>query len=536
MRPVLPALGLLAAILGGPRAADAARPSLVVVVVVDQLGAHYVRRWGHLLTEGVGPLARRGAFFRRGLFAFANTETSSGHATIATGAWPNVHGLVANTWYDASGRAVYCLEDLESGRSPKNLETPGIADALKLSTLGRAKTISLAIKDRAAIAMGGTRPTLVAWYDLEAGRMVAGKWPGVPPPPEWFQKIALERTAAASFGKEWVRLRSNLDYSREAGPDDLPIERDIAGVGRSFPRTYGQGLQGPADEAWRRSYAGTPAALDVLASMALTAIDEERLGRRGTVDYLAIGVSTLDYSGHWWGSHSQETLDVLLRVDRFIGELMGRIDLRLGEGSAVVVVTGDHGFTPTPEEAVRSGVESRRIPPEPLIQAANEALAREFGKEEISVLDLNPPRIYLSPTRPGVDRLRIARRVAEVLAERPELADAIVPADLGRWPEPLRSYFERSLFPGRNPDVLVLHRAHELIDHVEPGGHGIGTAHGSPYAYDTTVPILIAGPGVRRGSYERPMMMTRVAPTVAALIGIEPPAAAMDRPLPAVER
>lgn len=532
-------LGLLclALCLGLPEPAQAQpRASLVVLLVVDQLGAHYLRRWGHLTTKGIGAIAGRGAYYRRGTFAYANTETAAGHATVATGAWPNVHGLVANRWYDASGRRVYCVEDPNYGRSPANLMAPGIADAIKMATHGRGKTFSFSIKDRAAIALGGTLPDLVAWYDVDAGHMVAGKWDGTRPPPAWFNEIVLRRAASKTFGKRWVKLRKDVDYAKESGPDELVTERLIPGLGRTFPRVLGDGLDGPTDAKWRKAWRGTPATIDTLMDLALTAVAKEKLGRRGTIDYLALSISTLDIAGHWWGSHANETLDILLRIDAAIGRLVRKLEARIGAGNVIVAITADHGSMPTPEEATAIGVRSRRIPPGPIIQAANRVLEKEAPKEGLTVLDLNPPRIYLSPTRPGVDRTRVARAVADAVAKLPGVVDAVALADLGRWPEPLRTRYRRSTFAGRNPDVLLLHRAHEMIDAVEPAGHGIGTGHGSPYGYDTTVPVIVYGPGVRGGVWERPVPMTRVAPTIAALLEIEPPAAATDEPLSAAFR
>ncbi len=506
--------------------------SLVVLIVVDQMGSHYLRRWGDLATEGIGRLARRGAYYRRGIFEYANTETAAGHATIATGAWPSLHGLVANTWYDESGRAVYAVEDREYGRSPANLKAPGIADAIELATLGRGRTFSLGLKDRAAISLGGTQPDLVAWYDESAGRIVAGHWKGLPKPPGWFNQVTLSDSAASAFGRKWDRFKKGLDYERASGPDDLVTEAKLDGLGRTFPRVLGQGLTDGADARWRHVWPASPASIDALFDLARTALVKESLGRRGTIDYLAISVGTLDYAGHWWGSHSHETLDILLRIDAAIGALIDAVEKQLGDGGAIFVITADHGSLPTPEETHHLRV--LRVPPEPIVSAVNDMLKREFPKDEVSVLALNSPRLYLSPTRPGVDRLHLARRAADVVRSMPGIVDAIASEDLDRWPEPLRTYYRRSSFRGRDADVLIWHEAYDLIDSVEPDGHGIGTSHGSPYGYDTTVPIIIDGPGVQGGVDERPHRMTQLAPTIAALLEIEPPAAAMDEPLPAV--
>jgi predicted AlkP superfamily pyrophosphatase or phosphodiesterase len=524
--------GLLASSLTAEAARTRDRPTLVVLIVIDQLASHYLRRWGDLTTEGIGRLARRGAYYRRGVFSYSNTETAPGHATIATGAWPSTHGLVANNWYTAGGAKVYCVDDKQYGKSPANLMAPGIADAIELATRGASKTISIATKDRAAITLGGSRPDLAAWYDEDAGRFITGTWEGVPRAPEWFNERSLHLAAAGAFGQSWDRFRPRLDYERVAGRDDLKHEAKLRGLGRTFPRKLGQGLSSGTDLEWRKIWPASPPAVDAVVELALAALEKESLGSRGTVDYLALSFATLDYAGHFWGSGAQETLDLLLRIDAALGRLIDAVEKRVGSGGALFVLTGDHGAMPTPEED--RGIRQRRLSPDPIISAVNGLLKREFPKEDVSLIGINSPRIYLGPTRAGSDRSKINRRVAEVLRGVPGIVDAVAFDDLDRWASPMREHYQRSSFPGRNADVLLLHAAHDLIDTTDVEYQGVGTSHGSPYGYDTTVPIIVFGPGVRGSVDELPYRMTKVAPTIAALLEIEPPAAAVDEPLPAV--
>ncbi|MCB9648395.1 MAG: alkaline phosphatase family protein [Deltaproteobacteria bacterium] len=184
---------------------------------------------------------RQGAFYPQARYAYANTETALGHATLSTGAWLSSHGIVANYWYaEGSGRETYCYEDPRFGRSPANLNAPTLADALRLATAGRGKVVSISLKDRAAIPMGGQRPDLAAWYDEPSGRMVAGAWPGTNKP-AWFEGavVGWARTPpSASPGT----ARPDLDYSAWAGPDDHPAEKDVPGWGApsraACPRTW----------------------------------------------------------------------------------------------------------------------------------------------------------------------------------------------------------------------------------------------------------------------------------------------------------
>lgn len=512
------------------------RIGLVVMLTVDQLGAHTFQRYLEALPPGgIKRLMQQGAYYPRARFAYANTETGPGHATLATGAWPNVHGIVGNVWYDPkSGAEQNCVGDPEYGKSPRFLEVPNLADTLKVATRGEAKVVSISLKDRAAILIAGRGPTLAAWYEEKQGRFVAGRWPGHGPIPGWFSGAALELGPKVAFGRPWARLRDQAFYSKYAGPDDLPTEEDVPGLGRTFPRTMGQGLEA-TDPVWWDRYRGSPAAIEDLFTLAEQALEQEHLGRRGVPDLLAIGVSPIDYAGHAYGTHSQEMLDLLLRVDRQVARLLDRLD-RVLAGRVLYVLTADHGAMPTPEEAAKLGVRALRIPPRPLIEAADRALGDQKvpALERSRVLELDQPRIFLAPTDPKVDRNVLAQRVVAALVGLPGVVEAHPSAEVEAFEEPYRTFFRRSYFPGRTGDVLIRHRAYEFLDGVGPDGIGVGTGHGSPYAYDMDVPLILAGPRVRRGWDPRPVEETQVAPTIAALLGIDAPAAANDPPLPAI--
>lgn len=500
-------------------------PSLVLLVVIDQFAAHQLERWAPQMTGGIARLMRSGAVHTQARYAYANTETAPGHATAATGAWPAVHGIVANRWYrEDTGKHIYCYQDKTYGHSPKWLQAPTFADALKLATAGQSKTISISLKDRAAIPLGGTRPSLSAWFDRDLGRMVAGRWPGAETP-EWFKAEASLRLPAELRGKTWSRLRPDLDYAKFAGPDDHPAEELVPGLGRTFPHKVPVDLP---EKELNRIYMGTPWGMERVFQLADVAIDKEKLGRRGTIDLLALGVTSTDYVGHWWGAYSQEQFDSLLRVDRLLGKLMDKLDRELGKDRVLVVVTSDHGALISPEKADMLGVHTGRVDKVIVKAAIDGAL-----KGQAKLLELNAPHIYLGPSAPSVDRLALNRRVAAAVAKVPGVSEAWAMQDVLQFAEPYAALFSRSLFLGRRPAVLLRVQPGYYVSRVDSEGHGQGTGHGSPYVHDMAVPLLIAGPGVRSGTTRRPVNMTRLVPTLAALIGIPPPAAALEPPLPA---
>ncbi len=523
---------LLLSLVAGPANAAESRARLIVLVVVDQLGANVLTQWGRHLDGGIAELIRRGAHYLNGEHAQANTSTGPGHATVATGAWPNVHGLVSNRWYDANdGAQVYCVEDPVHGISPEKLMAPTMGDALKISTFGKGKVAAVAIKDRVAVITSGGKPDLAAFYDYTTGRWTTGRWYGAKTP-DWVEAINRKQNARAAFGQTWDRLRDDLDYASIAGRDDSPYEGDIPGMGRTFPRRLGAGLPGP-NEAWLRSYRGTPAALEALFTLGKQAFDKLELGTDEHVDLLTIGVSSQDYVGHWFGPHSQEAFDHLLRVDREIGSLIAHVEAKLGSGSVVWAMTADHGINMTPEISRRHGAKGRRVPVEELKELANVELAKRKrpGNPPLTIPVVDAPLVFIGHEDRGANRVAMRRLVASALIEHPHILDAWSVDDIDQIPEPFAAHFERIVFPGRSADVFVLNKPHHLLD---PRGYTTGSGHGSPYNYDVRVPIVLAGPGVRPGVDPTPVHVTRVAPSLAVLGGFDAPASALDPPLPAV--
>ncbi len=507
-----------------PTAANDRGVRLVVLVVVDQLTTEHLDRYRPLLVGGLGRLLDQGAWYRNARFVFANTETGPGHATIATGAWPDVHGIVGNRWVDRStGAMVPCVSDLKWGSSPHRLRTTGIADAMQWATRGRSKVVSVGLKPRASILLGGNRPELVVWYNAESGRFETGRWPGLGPAPDWYRSTVLDLGPERAAGRTWARFRDDVDYERWAGSDDRPFELAVEGLGRTFPRRLGS----PA-KRWPGRYPMTPPSLEDLMTLARAAVERGGLGHDDAPDLLSIAISTFDYVGHAYGPGSQESLDMLLRIDASLGALEDALSKRLGGGRVLTLLTSDHGVLPIPEAAAAAGVDARRV--------SRQGLASVFDGQ---LREVHPNRLYLeSSRRPRESERTLAarREWARRLSAHPDIIEAYVPEDVDRFGEPFRTYYRRGLAQGRTPDILFRLPPYRYVSRVDKDGAGAGTGHGSPYGYDQLVPVVIRGPGVRTGRFSQPVAMTQVAPTIAAILGISPPPAAYAAPLDAAAR
>jgi hypothetical protein len=283
----------------------------------------------------------------------------------------------------------------------------------------------------------------------------------------------------------------------------------------------------------------------VLARLTRRAVEAEGLGSRSTPDLLCLSFSSNDAIGHCWGPDSQEVLDVTLRSDRLVADLLTFLDQRVGRGRYVVAVTADHGVCPLPEVARTQGKDAGRLPTDLLSRRAEDFLRRTFGDSRVKITGgtVTPER-WVEFTGEGwvyLDRETIARhrlRQADVeaalagwLQRQPGIQAAYtrtrllqgIPAD-----DAVGQHVLRSFFPERSGDVTVVNRPYWILWKQPPGplGEATGTAHGSPHPYDTHVPLLVSGPGIHPGAYADTVVPQAAAVLLARSLHIPPPAAA----------
>ncbi len=511
-----------------------AAPRLGVIVVVDQLRAVDVDRLAPLFGPGgLGGLAHRGAQVTL-RYSYAATETGPGHATLATGANPPVHGIALNRWWDG-GRWIYTVEDPRGpvlgapegspGRGPALLLVPTLGDAMKVESGGVARVVTVAGKDRSAILMGGHAADLAVWYDAELGAYTSSE-AYVPALPAWLSELAKARLANSLANGRWSPLPVPEGLASLFPPDEQAGEQAHLG-GAVFPHDLA--AMGD-DAAKKKDYRGSPQSIDDVIALGLAALDAEGLGQDAVPDLLVIGISATDYTGHWFGPGSLETVDLLRRLDTSLRALVRGLDAKLGRDGYVLALTGDHGAPPPPERVLAAGVPARRIPVHAFEEGINDVLARALPKRarRPRVLGFNPPHLYLELGDVSGDEREQALRAAREHIEA-------VPGVLGTWrlddddqpADPWIARLRQASHPDRAGTLLILTEPHAHFD----WGAMSGSNHGTPYAYDARVPLFVLGPGVRRGRYAEVGDPRDVAPTVAFLLRGPPPDAAEGRPL-----
>lgn len=539
MRALVVALALIGCsgperVTAPPRAPRAVK--LVVMIVVDQLPTWAFDRDRSLYTHGFARLLDSGAFVRAGEIPYASPFTAPGHATIATGAPPSVHGVIGNSWYrrdEARERDAEYDGDApvwpigpsqggtlspDDGASARMLQVDGVADVLREVAPG-ARSIAIGLKARAAAFVAGRRPDLAVWYEPAAGGMTTSHAYAAAPPP-WLAALAREKPASRFFTERWSPLDA-ATLARVTGiADDAPGEGSVHGLDVRFPHALA------ASDAPGRAILHTPYADELVFDATVAAIDALRLGADEVPDLLAVSFNARDYAGHLWGPDSWEALDVTMRLDARLGELFELLDRRVGEGAWAAVLTSDHGATRVVERSPTKG--ARRIRSAEVVEAIEAAVAPQLG-EGPWVASVVASNIYMVPalaTHPRRDAALDA--AAAAIAKLPGIARAgRVDRIAGRCEarRDLEHALCLSVFPAQSGELYAVPVAGSLISDYTSGTH-----HDAPFADNREVPILVYAPGLvapQRGEGS----LLQVAPTLAALLRVPPPPAATAPPL-----
>ena len=490
-------------------------PKLLVIIAVDQMRGDYIDRFQHQWTGGLKRLVTEGAWFRQADYPYFNTITCAGHASISTGTVPAVHGMVLNEWWDAAEkRVVSCTEDESHGyvsygapvkgpgHSAARLLAPTLADELRLQNPGAPRVVTIAMKARSAINLAGHRPDVVTWLDDSGSWVTSTAFAKAPVP--FVAEYLRAHPIPAELGRVWDRALPKDQYLYE--PSTVGVRAPKIGS-MSFPHPI----------ASREGWESSPLSDAYTVGMAIAAVDALKLGRGPGTDFLGISFAALDKVGHDFGPHSHEVQDILINLDRQLGLLLARLDRDLGPEGYTVALSADHGVAPNPEQVNELGFEAGRIDVKKLTAALDDVLAGELGPGKY-VATIQHTDICFQPG------------VYQRLVENPdvlEAAMAVVRRTPGVWRvyrretllagdndlDPITRAAARSYFDGRSGDLVLLPRAYWITSSST-------TTHGTGHRYDTRVPVVLFGHGIRPGQYLQPASPIDIAPTLAFLSSV----------------
>lgn len=488
-------------------------PRLVLFLVVDQMRYDYLERMDPLLTGGLRWLLEHGVSFTDAHHDHAATNTAPGHATLATGLHPGRSGIVSNWWVDReAGEWVYCVGDERYGTSPANLLAPTLADRLK-ERYPTARTFAVSGKDRGAVLVGGWKADGAFWYDGMTGEITTSAYYA---PPEWLQEYNEEDFPARWFGRVWEPLPVDPEAARAAEIEDL--EEGL--FGREPPYPLGGASLAP-EEGFYRAFYVSPFLDEHVGRFARRLLAEEGLGMDPVPDFLSVSFSALDTVGHEFGPNSPEVLDVILRLDWVLEELLATVDEQVGLEHVLVSFSADHGVAPLPELRQLHDLPGRRL------DTGGVRCVQEAGKALIDRLGVDPWVEQSRTLDPGVvaehelDPRDILAQ-AEALLERCPLVSRVWTAtDLETEPAAELSEVERryrnNYHPRRSPHLFLQLGEYDL------GRTGWDTTHGSVYRYDSHVPLIVVRPDGAFGRITEPVRTVDLVPTLAELLGLPLP-------------
>jgi predicted AlkP superfamily pyrophosphatase or phosphodiesterase len=525
----------------GNSKADA--PKLVVGIVVDQMRQEYLYRYASNFTQGgFKRLMNDGFIIRNGHYNYAPTVTGPGHASVYTGTTPAMHGIIGNDWYDKElKKDVNCVNDptqkvigSAGGKgdiSPWRLLTSTVTDELELFTQDKSKVIGVSIKDRGAVLPAGHMGDAAYWYDSKTGTFVSSTY-YMTELPAWLVKFNSQKLPDQYLSRVWNTLLPIAEYTA-SGPDENPYETKLGGKEKpTFPYDL---------KALRKNngeydlLVTVPFGNDFLTDMAKATLEGEKLGQNTVPDFLAISYSTTDILGHAMGPNAIEIQDTYLRLDRNIEDLLKTLDAKVGAGNYTVFLTADHAVAD-----VAQYLKDKKMPAGYFNYAnvkanLNDYLKKYFPDKEI-IEEINGDQVYFNhsafqsdPSTAGVQMIIATELATKWLMAQEGVANVYSESTLRQG-----DYDEG----GVKGAVIRGHhvkRSGNIVISLESGWYGAyriqGTTHGSPYRYDTHVPIVFYGHGIPKGNSVRYHAITDIAPTISTLLNIKFPSGSTGQPI-----
>jgi predicted AlkP superfamily pyrophosphatase or phosphodiesterase len=546
----------VAAFLIAPQLQAADAPRLILQITVDQLRGDLPTRYVDRLGDGgFRYLLENGVVYRNAHHAHANTETIVGHTTLATGAHPSAHGMIGNLWFDReTGFTTYNVEDVRyplltigadvdeeteidptqraarsGGRSPSAILVSTFSDELRSHSNGRSKVVAVSVKDRGAISMAGHAGTAY-WFSKASGEFVTSRY-YLDNYPDWVVDFNAGAPAQRFANTAWTLLHERDSYLF-GDSDDRDWETDVAGFGRTFPHSFGDGSS-PYFTTWLTL---SPAGDRLVLAFAKDALVNESLGADDDPDYLSVSFSSTDYVGHVFGPSSLESEDNILQLDRTLAELFAFVDEHVGLDNTLIVLSADHGGPDTPGYLNSLNIPAGYVDPESWGRAAAiERIKSRFDIDGDLIGAYDNPYLYFAEevrADVDIDQRALEEAVVGELMKFPGVSLAISSAALRSGDLPANDVIDsvvRNFHPKRSGDIYLVFEPNWFINDFD--GLTVASTHGSPWNYDTFVPIIFAGHGVEPRLADRRVHTVDIAATLAAYLGTRMPSGSVGEPL-----
>lgn len=534
------------------KAQDDSNPKLVVGVIIDQMRADYLYKYQDRYGEdGFKRLIRNGFNYKNANVNYIPAETAPGHASIYTGTTPSYHGIIGNSWFDRETNTVEenvsdslekivgSVNDNPYGVSPNKLMSSTITDELKKISNFKSKIISVSIKDRGAVLPGGKSADGVYWHDWESspGYFVSSSF-YMETLPNWVDKFNKQEKSDAYLDETWNTLYPIETYI-SSSPDDNTYEPSLGGkISPTFPYNFKTMREKYRDKGSEFQLLWiSPKGNTLLTEFAITAIQEEKLGKDKYTDFLNISYSVPDVIGHTFGPQSVEMEDIYLRLDNEIATLLKALDTKIGKENYTLFLTSDHGAIENVSFLNNHKLDAAIARTTSDARNLEAFLDTKYGKASW-ITAVNGNNLYLNKVTVDEQKLTlpiIQKEAADYLMTLPEVSFALTADDLQTYvyEEGIRKTIQNGYHVKRSGDVIISYSSGTII-HPNPNidvEMVNGTVHGSGYSYDTHVPLIWMGKGIKSGESVRAVNPIDIAPSLSMFLNIPLPSASQGKPL-----
>jgi hypothetical protein len=502
------------------------RPKLVVGMVLDQMRWDYLYRYFDRFADkgGFKRLLKEGNSCENTLIPYTPSVTACGHSVVYTGSAPSITGITGNAWWDRdNNRTMYCTEDKnmstvgssspQGKMSPKNMLVTTVADELRLATNFKSKVVGVAIKDRGAILPAGHSANAAYWYDNSVGKWISSTY-YMQTLPAWAVDFNNKNLTDSYYEKGWSLLYDSSTYLQSTA-DNKPYEAKP--FGNNFPYDLKKYI-GKDYGKVNTTYFGN----ELTFEFAKSALQGEQLGKDGITDFLAVSFSSPDYIGHSFGPNSIEAEDAMLRFDLSLGAFLDYLDQVVGKNQYVLFLTADHGAAHIPEFMQENKLPGGRVYTGKLMDRLNASLQRIYNIKKIILSDDNYQYSldHAKLDSAGISSADIINWLKKELATEPGIDRVFALNELNTVPLPasIRKAINLGYHPRRSGDVQVIFKP-GFID----ASNTTGTTHGLWNPYDTHIPLLWYGWGIKKGKTYRETTMSDIAPTLSSLLKIQMP-------------
>ena len=506
------------------------KPKLVIGIVIDQMRYDYLTRFADRYGKGgFNRILKNGFSLENAHYNFIPTYTAVGHASIYAGTSPSNHGVISNNWYDkVLKKSIYCVDDenyktvgndgLVGQKSPHRLYTTTVADQLQLAQNMQGKTIGIAIKDRSAILPVGHTASAAYWYDAGNKNQWITSSFYMEELPDWVKEFNGNNKADDYLNQTWETLYDIKTYTQSRADDNV-YENNLNGqIKPVFPKD----LKKLREQNDNFSLIKTiPAGNTYTVDFAKAVIKGEQLGKSEFTDFLAVSFSSTDYVGHRYGVASVEIEDTYLRLDKDLAHFFNFLDTEVGKENYTLFLTADHAAVHVPSYLQSLKIPAHYISTTKLKKFLSDITQKYFNSKEL-IENVSNYQIFLDQEKIealGFNKNTVAQRLADEVLSFDKIYKAVTARTLQttNFTEGIMHALQQGYNPKFSGDVLMIPYPATLNYSRK------GTSHGSGYSYDTHVPVIFYGNGIKKGASKKTYKIIDIAPTISNLLKIEAP-------------